>query len=74
MLFLFLGTLAMAEGPYMANGIKIGEVDQTTAIIWTRLTSVKKGNTAILNAAPGCPGEVRIVYQSKNSQKIFQKL
>ena len=26
------------EGPYMATGIKIGEVSDTQAIIWTRLT------------------------------------
>ena len=26
------------EGPFMASGIKIGEVDQTSAIIWARLT------------------------------------
>ena len=25
-------------GPFMASGIKIGEVDQTSAIIWARLT------------------------------------
>jgi len=26
------------SGPYMANGIKIGEVDQDSAIVWMRLT------------------------------------
>lgn len=26
------------SGPYMANGIKIGEVDQDSAIVWVRLT------------------------------------
>jgi len=26
------------DGPHMANGIKIGEVDQTSAIVWVRLT------------------------------------
>jgi alkaline phosphatase D len=27
-----------AEGPYFATGIRIGEVDATSAIVWTRLT------------------------------------
>jgi len=29
-----------ADGPYMANGIKIGEVTANSALVWTRLTSV----------------------------------
>ena len=29
---------AASEGPYLATGIKIGEVDQTSAIVWVRLT------------------------------------
>jgi len=29
---------APSEGPFLATGIKIGEVDQTSAIIWVRLT------------------------------------
>ena len=27
-----------AEGPYMATGLKIGEVTDSSAIVWTRLT------------------------------------
>lgn len=36
------------DGPYFATGIKIGEVTQTEAIVWTRLTkdSVRVGNDA----------------------------
>lgn len=36
------------EGPYMATGIKIGEVSQTEAIVWVRLTenSARIGNDA----------------------------
>ncbi|MBK1831243.1 alkaline phosphatase D family protein [Verrucomicrobiaceae bacterium R5-34] len=30
--------LSAADGPYLAGGVKIGEVDQTSAIVWTRLT------------------------------------
>ena len=29
---------ALAEPPYQANGVKVGEVAQTSAVIWTRLT------------------------------------
>ena len=31
---------SQAKAPYMANGVKIGEVDSTSAVIWTRLTTV----------------------------------
>ncbi len=36
------------EGPYLATGIKIGEVSQTEAIVWVRLTENPKrvGNDA----------------------------
>ena len=45
------GTLLSAyagEGPYLATGIKIGEVSQTKAIIWVRLSKNPKrvGNNA----------------------------
>ena len=30
-----------AESPYFASGVKVGEVDQNSAIIWTRLTKEK---------------------------------
>ena len=35
---LSVSTLAAADGPYQATGIKICEVDTGSAIIWTRLT------------------------------------
>ena len=43
---IFIGLLqglSVAEGgPYLASGIKIGEVDQNTAIVWVRLTKERK--------------------------------
>lgn len=36
--------LYAAEAVYMADGIKIGEVDQDSAIIWTRLTRAAERN------------------------------
>jgi len=29
---------ALSQGPYQATGIKIGEVTDSSAIVWTRLT------------------------------------
>ena len=37
-LFVALLNAVTNDGPFMASGIKIGEVDQTSAIIWARLT------------------------------------
>jgi len=37
-LSMLAATCAWAERPYFATGIRIGEVDATSAIIWTRLT------------------------------------
>lgn len=49
-----------AAAPFQANGIKIGEVDQTSAIIWTRLTTVVTGNyQMVTGSAPGMLGEVQ---------------
>lgn len=38
--FIFLSSCqsAQVDGPYFATGIKIGEVTQTEAIVWIRLT------------------------------------
>jgi alkaline phosphatase D len=46
---LFVGGLAVppvvaAEGPFQATGIKIGEVTDTSAIVWTRLTQKEMRN------------------------------
>ncbi len=44
-LFVFLlssCSLIADEGPYLATGIKIGEVTQNEAIVWTRLTEFSK--------------------------------
>ncbi len=39
---------APPDGPYLATGIKIGEVTQTEAIVWVRLTEnqLRVGNDA----------------------------
>lgn len=30
---------ATTSGPYLGNGVKVGEVDQSSAVVWVRLTS-----------------------------------
>lgn len=43
--FLFLtGILSADEAPYFASGVKVGEVDQTSAIVWVRLTEKESAN------------------------------
>ena len=41
-------TSSYGEGPYFASGVKVGEVDQNSAIIWTRLTKEKAAKFGIL--------------------------
>ena len=43
----FFATIVFANaegGPHLASGIKIGEVDQTSAIVWVRLTKEKRAD------------------------------
>ena len=42
--FLIVDGPAIAAGPYQATGFKVGEVTDTTAIAWTRLTLRAKRN------------------------------
>lgn len=35
---LLAATIGRAEAPYLANGVKVGEVDTDSAIVWVRLT------------------------------------
>lgn len=52
---------------FQASGIKIGEVSETSAIIWTRCTSVATPNpTSATVPAPGTDGEVRITWTPEN--------
>ena len=65
-----LMTPLQAAVPCLANAFKIGEVTQTEAIFWTRLT-VNDGNPSERDAAPGMHGEVRLSYwpKDKSDQK-----
>lgn len=41
-------TLADAAGPYLANGVRVGEVDQDSAIMWIRTTAAPKADFDML--------------------------
>ena len=43
---LLAANTSFAAGPYQATGLKVGEVDDTSAIVWTRLTRNAKRNPA----------------------------
>src|SRR5262245_49225762 len=51
---IYLCAAAAADdgGPYLANGFKIGDVTDHSAIVWTRLTAVTKPNPAELGKLP----------------------
>jgi len=48
----------------MANGMKIGEVTQTAAMVWTRLTGTRACERTDFTI-PGCNGRVRLRYGRK---------
>jgi len=60
-----------SSAPCLANAFKIGEVTQTEAIFWTRLT-VHDGKPSERDAAPGMAGEVRLTYWSKEKPEQKQ--
>ena len=66
---LFALSPVIVAGPFQATGIKIGEVDQNSAIIWTRLTEDKVGDVSFVNAAPGSEGMVRVTYWPEDNQE-----
>jgi alkaline phosphatase D len=45
------GSAVHAEGPFLATGIKIGEVTSDSAIVWARLTAIKKPQQPALGVA-----------------------
>ncbi|MEQ8847472.1 alkaline phosphatase D family protein [Botrimarina sp.] len=50
-----------AAQPYLAEGVKVGEVSSDTAIVWTRLCTVESVNERF--QLPGAEGEVRVRYR-----------
>ena len=62
LLLVFSPTVALAEGPpYLANGVKVGEVDQTGAIVWSRLSAAADYDPETF-VIPGLAGEARVTY------------
>ena len=60
---------ARAGGPYQATGFKVGEVSDTTAIVWTRLT-----RNAQRNPADGPMVKIRFAKTEKKVKKQNRKV
>jgi alkaline phosphatase D len=64
-------SLASAEGPYQATGFKVGEVTETTAIVWTRLTLREERNPSdapmvkFVYAKPAAGGSSQALKRAK---------
>ena len=53
---------ALADGPYLANGVKVGEVSQDSAVVWARLTAEPKRREGIVFKGPltTLPADVKV--------------
>jgi len=59
---------ASADGPpFLANGVKVGEVHQTSAIVWTRLCKAPDYDPETF-FIPGVQGEVRVAYWPRGAE------
>ena len=69
-ILLFLGTLLHSHAIGFANGVKIGELTDTSVILWTRLTQEMEAGNQVDEwkadapnwTVPGAEGEVRFLY------------
>ena len=68
-LLLFFVVSDIAIGQHFASGIKIGEVDQSSAIVWVRLTKGAKANFDLLQPKLKNPMTTDVV---KGQQGDFQ--
>lgn len=74
----FAGYLSVpqASAMHMANGIKIGEVTSSSAIIWTRLTAAAglgpnkdRTDESMRKALEGVPGEIRLKWWASDDKR-----
>ena len=69
LLFLFLSA-SLASADHFANGVKIGEVSDDSAVIWTRLTENAEADNRVVEwdekdphwRVPGKAGEIKLEY------------
>lgn len=68
--------IAEESAPSFSTGIKIGEVSQNTAIIWSRLTSntLKGSNSNMKHKYNGVPGRVQVSYWPEGAQQEMTEL
>ena len=66
---------AQTNGPHFATGARVGEVRQTEAIVWVRLTKQANGDTlAIKDSASGMPGKVKLSWWPSDRPEAIQHL
>ena len=68
-----LALLYAGDSPRFSTGIKIGEVSQNSAIIWSRLTAGENEHMSPL-PPPGMPGLVQISYWPEKDPRKIAKL
>ncbi|HRR85961.1 MAG TPA: hypothetical protein P5316_13205, partial [Phycisphaerae bacterium] len=52
---------APANGPYLASGVKLGEVSQDSALVWVRLTAEpKRRDGIVLKGLTTLPADVQV--------------
>ncbi|MCB1097022.1 MAG: alkaline phosphatase D family protein [Verrucomicrobiae bacterium] len=72
LILLLLGSASIASATGFANGVKIGEVTDTSAVIWTRLTRDSEAENRVDQwnendphwRAPGEAGDIRLSYSN----------
>ena len=65
--------LCLSAQPFFANGMKIGEVTQNSAQIWTRLTTVEQGDPqSPTGAAPGAAGFVSVTLSGAGEEVVWK--
>lgn len=62
--------LKKTEGPYFGNGFHNGWADQTSIVIWTRLTKNPEGNSGGSEFIEISPEEYRALEKEGNAKKI----
>ena len=81
-IFVFVFSSPLLQAQYFGSGIKIGEVDQTSAIVWVRLTKDSEANLGLLkpdlkqpmphNIVPGRAGQAQLAWCEQASTRMSE--
>jgi alkaline phosphatase D len=67
--FIATSAMASADGPFLSNGVKIGDVDQHSVVLWTRLGS-SKSYDPVTYAIPASGGQIKIDYRIQGTDQV----